>query len=262
MDSNLRKSIDELHRHIISCAHDTINRVAQFNGVEHSTSNILMLDATQLLRLLPEVSKPVWLVKLVELFQGKILASNIGGNCSGKFANFLISNMSKIECPILAPDEVLYNFDHTFDEVRETEGIPNAFDSLVARLEEIIAADLIDSRVVQEALERLMALLKRNKHGSLTSILVSMHYGRFALKAFGGVLAANKYLKPMVDSFKEEFEIAEEKVRKAEESLKREAICRLVNQERLTLFIEGSNGDTKYIAGYLGQQESVPTPTE
>ena len=66
----------------------------------------------------------------------------------------------------------------------------------------------------------------------------------------------------MVDSFKEEFEIAEEKVRKAEESLKREAICRLVNQERLTLFIEGSNGDTKYIAGYLGQQESVPTPTE
>jgi hypothetical protein len=166
--------------------------------------------------------------------------------------------MSKIELPILAPDEVLYNFDLIFDEAREAQGIAVAFDSLIAKLEEIIAADVIDSRVVQEALERLTALLKRNKHGSLTSILVSMHYGRFAINAFGGVLAANKYLKPLVDSFKDEFTIAEEKVRKAEESLKREAILRLVNQERLTLFIEESNGDNRAIAGYLGHVESQP----
>lgn len=255
MDDNLRNSVDEVHRHIIACAHTIVSTMIQNHYFDNRTASELLLYASQLLKLLPDASKPTWLTTLLQ-FEGKQLSTDMGNNQASEFTKFLLSNIRHIESPILTPDEVNYNFDLAFEDVREAQDIPATFDSLVAKLEEIIAADLIDSRVVQQALERLMALLKRNKHGSLTSILVSMHYGRFAIKAFGGALAANKYLKPMVEAFKEEFAIAESKVQTAEDTLKKEAIRRLVNQERLMAYLEQSGTDSTVITGYLGHDES------
>ncbi|MBX3423825.1 MAG: hypothetical protein KF752_19895 [Pirellulaceae bacterium] len=256
MDANLRNSVDEVHRHIVDCANTIVNTLVQDHRLSAGTANELMLYASQLYKLLPDASRPSWLTTLLQQFQGEQLASNHNHNYSTEFASFLLSNMRHVEAPILSPDEANYDFDLVFDEVRDAQDIAATFDSLVAKLEQIIAADLIDSRVVQQALERLMALLKRNKHGSLTSILVSLHYGRFALKAFGGALAANKYLKPMVEAFKEEFAIAESKVQAAEATLKEEAIRRLTNEDRLMAYIEQSGGDTTVIAGYLGHDDS------
>ncbi len=256
MDAHLRNSVDEVHRHIIACAHKLVRTLIDHKTYDQAQARELMIYAPQLFRLLPDASKPSWLTRLLEQFQNSKLSAHWADGKAPDFTSFLLSNMRDIEAPILAPDEVNYNFDIAFDKVREAQDIPATFDSLVAKLEKIIAADLIDSRVVQQSLKRLMALLKRNKHGSLTSILVSVHYGRFALKAFGGALAANKYLKPMVDAFKEEFAIAESKVEAAEATLKKEAIRRLTNQKRLMEYIQGSGGDTTAIAGYLGHDDS------
>jgi hypothetical protein len=258
MDANLRNSVDEVHRHIIACAHATMDSVIEKGTINSRKANELMIFAMQLSKLLPDPSKPSWLTALIQQFDGKELSAFQQPNSASEFARFIFSNIPYVETPILSPDEVNYDFDIAFHKVREDQGIPPAFDILVSKLEEIIATDLIDSRVVQQALERLMALLKRNKHGSLTSILVSLHYGRFALKAFGGALKANKYLKPLVEAFQEEFSIAERKVQTAEATLKKEAIRRLINQERLFEYIEQKGEDRNVIAGYLGQHEPNP----
>lgn len=261
MDTTLKASIDEVHRHVVGCAHDIISTLIDHESFDSSAANELLLYASQLSKLTPEVSKPAWLVTILGQFDGKELRTNYGNNCASEFATFILSNIRNIEAAILTPDEVNYDFDLAFEDAREAEGIPTSFDNLVSKLEQIIAADLIDSRVVQEALDRLMALLKRNKHGSLTSILVSMHYGRFALKAFAGALAANKYLQPMVEAFKEEFGVAEAKVRRAEATLKEEAIRRLTNQERLMAYLHQNGEGASSVAGYIGNSKDVDDTT-
>lgn len=255
MDVNLQSSIEEVHRHVVDCAHGIVKHLIDHGDFVYSTGDELMLYASQLFKLLPDVSRPQWLITLLEEFEGRHLSKSRSNNRAAEFVAFILSNYRNIESPLLTPDEVNYNFDVTFDDIRDAQGIPSMFESLVEKLEKIIAADLIDSRVVQEALERLMALLKRNKHGSLTSILVSLHYGRFALKAFGGALGANKYLKPMVEAFKDEFVIAEEKVQMAEAKLKEEAVRRLTNRERLIAYVDQNGGDSTVVAGFLGRSE-------
>jgi len=255
MDANLKSSIDEVHRHIVGRAHTIVSTLIDDRSFHSSAASELLLYANQLFKLLPEVSRPTWLGELLSNFDGKELRAGHHNSYSSKFAAFILSNMSSIELPILTPDQVNYDFDRAFDDVREAQDIPATFETLVAKLEQIVAADQIDSRVVQQALERLMALFKRNKHGSLTSILVSLHYGRFVMKAFGGALAANKYLKPMVEAFKEEFAEAEAKVQRAEATLKEEAIRRLTNQERLIAYLEQNGVESSSVVGYLGSSK-------
>ena len=255
MDENLKASIEKVHLHIVRCAHTIVNTLINNRNFNSNAANELMIYASQLFKLLPDVSRPEWLATLLANFDGKQLSQGFSENHASEFAAFILSNIPDMEAPILTPDEVNYDFDRAFDDVREAQEIPATFDNLIAKLEQLIAADLIDSRVVQQALERLMALLKRNKHGSLTSILVSLHYGRFALKAFGGALTANKYLKPMLEAFKEAFAEAEAKVQKAEAVLKEEAIRRLTNEERLKAYLAQNAADASSVAGYLGNNE-------
>ena len=252
MDKTLKAAIDEVHRRIVNCTRNIVTTLLNQKSFNASGAKELLIFANQLFALVPAVSRPSWLEPMLDSFNGKELRTDQGQRHGSDFATFLLSNIRDIEAPIRTPDEVNYDFDLAFNEVREAADIPTTFDNLIETLEQIIAADLIDSRVVQEALDRLMALLKRNKHGSLTSILVSIHYGRFALKTFFGALAANKYLKPMVDAFKEEFAVAEAKVQKAEETLKEEAIRRLTNQDRLIAFLTQNSEGKSSVAGYLG----------
>jgi hypothetical protein len=250
MDTTLKKSIDEIHQHIIGCAHEIIKSLIQDGIFNARIANELLLYGSQLFKLLPEVSRPDWLSLILE-FNGKELRSSHTLNLSYEFSVCILSNFRDIESPILMPDDLNYNFDLAFDDARETENIPASFDNLISRLEAIIATDLIDSRVVQQSLEKLMVMLKRNRHGSLTSILVSLHYGRFAMKAFEGVLSANKYLKPLLEAFKEEFAVAETKVQKAEATLKEKAIRGLINEDRLMAYLAQNGGDASTVAGYL-----------
>ena len=251
-----------MHRHIVGRASTIIRKLIAHNDYDADAADELMLYAAQLDRLVPEVSKPSWLSEILRTFDGKRLSPRYQTNSAAEFASFIISNQRNIESPILTPDEVNFDFDLAFDQVRESVDISTTFETLVTKLEEIIAADLIDSRVVQQALERLTALFRRNKHGSLASILVSMHYGRFALKAFSGALAANKYLKPMVDAFKQEFAVAEAKIEKAEATLKEEAVRRLTNEARLIAYLNQIGEDPTSIAGYLGAPTTEPSPED
>ncbi|WP_436716569.1 hypothetical protein U8335_03915 [Roseiconus lacunae] len=250
MDSVLKDVIDDVHQHVVETSHKIVRVLVAEQYLDTKAAGEFLLFSNQLFRLTPASAHPLWLTQTLDFSTENF----IGGLKSAEvadFALFLLSNIHKIESPILSTDELRYDFDHAFDEAREAVDLSSTFEKLIERLEEIIAADVIDSRVVQQTLERLKALLKRNKHGSLTSILVSLHYGRFAIKAFEGVLSANKHLKPVVTAFKEEFSIAEEKVRDAEARLKKAAVERLTNEDRLRRFFVENRLDSSTVQGYL-----------
>lgn len=257
LDANLESSINEVHQHILGLAHKLINSLATARHYDSSVAKELLSSARQLFNLVPQQSRPKWLSTLIYRFNGKDLSP--GTVASSDFVAFIVSTTYQFERPILSPEDIEFNFDLAFDEVRDSQRLPDTFDNLIAKLEEIIATDLIDSRVVQEALERLMALFKRNKHGSLASILVTMNFGRFALNAFGRSLAAVPVLKPLVEAFREEFSKAETKVHAAEETLKKEAVRRLTNQDRLIAYLEQSDTDISSIAGFLEVNEDGPS---
>ncbi|MDM4015983.1 hypothetical protein [Roseiconus lacunae] len=250
MDKTLKESIDKLHEHVIGLSRSIFRDLIEEGSLDPGLAHELLLSAGQLISLTPDVSRPTWLDSLVD-FHGKELRSRFPGSSAADFSRFIVASISDIESPILSPEEVAFDFDRAFDDLRESEQLSESFETLVEKLEQIIALDVIDSRVVQETLERLMALIRRNKHGSLTSILVSLHYGRFALKAFDGVLSANKHLKPIVAAFKEEFGIAEAKVRAAEEKLKVEAVKLLTNEERLRQYLSQHGFDSSDVSGLL-----------
>jgi hypothetical protein len=78
-----------------------------------------------------------------------------------------------------------------------------------------------------------------------------MNFGRFFLNSFGGLLRANKYAKPIVESFEKEFTEASAIVRQAEEATKKEMIARLTNPARMQLFLESNPELQSTISGYL-----------
>lgn len=262
MDEILKSSIDEVHSHVVKCADQIVNTLVEDRRIDGAHSKEFILFCKQLLKLVPTVSQPPWLHEVIKKFDRKQIATNYNPNIAPAFAKFLLLNFNEIRKPILTPNEIDFDFDLAFEQARDKQAIPRIFESLVVKLEKIIAADVIDSRVVQQALERLKTLLKRNKRGSLTSILVSIHYGRFVMKAFTGTLSASKHLKPMVDAFKEEFEEAETKVQNAETTLKEQAVRRLVNEERLKAYLEGTSEGTNSVAGYITFEDAQTDSAE
>ncbi|HMO15295.1 MAG TPA: hypothetical protein PKD64_10385 [Pirellulaceae bacterium] len=143
------------------------------------------------------------------------------------------------------------NVEELFREQAERVNLTAVFEQLVSRLSELIALDVIDNRLVHEALTRLHALFRRNKRGSFAAVLLTMNFGRFFLNSFGGMLRANKYAKPVVESFEKEFAEASEIVRQAEEATKKEMVARLTNPARMQLFLEANPDLQSTISGYL-----------
>jgi len=86
---------------------------------------------------------------------------------------------------------------------------------------------------------------------------MTMNFGRFFLKSFGGLLHANKYAKPIVENFEKEFAEASEIVQKAEEATKQEMIAQLTNAARIELFIESNPNMESTIAGFLPPPENA-----
>jgi hypothetical protein len=143
------------------------------------------------------------------------------------------------------------DLEQLFSEQSERFNLNQVFENLVSRLSELIAADVVDNRIVHESLKRLNALFRRTKNGSLSAVLLTMNYGRFFLNSFGGILKANRYAKPIIENFEDEFSKASEIVQEAEEETKKEMVLRLINRERMELFIEANPDLKDTVAGFL-----------
>ncbi len=171
-------------------------------------------------------------------------------------AKFVTKKAPEIVQQIMVGDAATLNLEQLFAEQSERFHLNQVFDNLVSRLSELIAADVIDNRVVHDSLIRLNVLFKRTKDGSLSTVLLTMNFGRFFLRSFGGVLKANKYVKPIIENFEAEFSEANDIVQKAEEETKKEMVSRLINEQRMQLFIESNPELRETVAGFL------PAPSE
>lgn len=208
IDPVLKMSIRELHTHVQDLTDLAFRSFYSSKRLDSSLASEITQAAIQLLKIVPKSAQPSWLVELAEFNKSDFYLYE---NCI-KLIDFIICNLREIKTSIAFPDEQGLDFDALFAEVREKEDIASTFNSLIKTLEDIISADLVDSRIVQESLEQLLVLLRRSRTGSLTSVLMTFHYGRFVLNGFKGFLSNNEHLKPFVEAFEAEYLKAEKKV--------------------------------------------------
>jgi hypothetical protein len=245
---DLQNAVDNIHKALINCTNDIISGIANRAGVSETTGEQWVEYANQLKRLVPGYAAPAWLGQACKEFG---LQFNGRDGHHQKIAQFACTQAPLIYQPILVGEAASLNVEDLFSAQSQRFDLNSVFEGLISRLAELIAADVIDNRLVHESLTRLHALFRRNKSGSFAAVLLTMNYGRFFLNSFGGLLRANKYAKPIVENFEKEFIEASRIVHEAEEATKQEMISRLTNKVRMQLFLESNPELQPTIAGFL-----------
>lgn len=245
-DDELQAAIDSVHSAVLHEAEAVINSLALRQALAPESSRFVEY-CNQLSRLVPDYAAPRWLKFTCESFGSQYTQNHSNDQ---KLSVFLTANHHLIQVPILIGEAAL-DLDRVFDEKREQFGVPELFETLVKQLEELIVEDVIEHRTVAEAIQRLKAVLAKNRNGSLAAVLLSMNYGQFVLDSFRGVLSANKYTKPFVESFAQQFAQAREAVDQAKQATEQETIRVLTHLKRLELFMDEHPEVKPTVAGYL-----------
>jgi hypothetical protein len=245
-DEELQSAIDSVRSAVVEQATGVINSLAIHQDLFPESSRFVEY-CNQLRRLLPQYAIPNWLKEACETFGAAYLRSPDNNQI---LCRFILSHFHRMQVPILI-GEAAFDLDSVFDERRDKAGIPDLFDNLVEQLTQIIAQDVIEHRTVAEAIQRLKSVLAKNRRGSLAAILLSVNYGQFVLDSFRGVLSANKYTKPFIDTLTSEFAKAKDAVNTAKQSTEQETIRVLTHLKRLELFMEQFPEVEPVVAGYL-----------
>ncbi len=222
-------------------------------GNDYSDAGFKWVEyANQLKRLVPDYAIPTWLKDACKVFGVEF---DLNKKYS-ELAIFVTARAPEIKVPILVGEAATLNLEKIFIDQSERFNLDQVFESLVSRLAELIAADVIENRLIDDSLKRLNALFRRTKHGSLATVLLTMNFGRFFLNSFGDVLKANKYAKPIIENFENEFAHASEVVQKAEEETKKEMISMLINSARMDLFLESNSELRETVSTFLPAPKS------
>ena len=255
---DLQAAVNQIQNAVIQCSDQMIKSLAYQSGYG-STASYWVEYANQLHRLVPDYARPSWLDDACREFGGSFNAREGHGEM---LSRFVTSRAPEIRVPIEVGEGALLDVESLFESQYEFFDLNTVFEGLVKRLEELIAADIIDNRTVHEALTRLNALFRKSKRGTFATVMMTMNFGRFFLNSFGGVLKANKYAKSIVENFEIEFTEAAETVQRAEEATKREMVAKLTNQARLELFLESHPDLRPTVSGYLPAPESNEEPDD
>ncbi|MFH1919552.1 MAG: hypothetical protein ABIP48_06695 [Planctomycetota bacterium] len=75
-----------------------------------------------------------------------------------------------------------FDFDGVYERYRSESRVPELFDKLIEILEKIVQCKELDSRSVVEALETIIATLRKNREGSFFSMVCSWDFFRTYMK--------------------------------------------------------------------------------
>ncbi len=248
---DLQVAVDNIHNALIQCTTEIVESLAKYS-YSYSAAAQWIEYANQLRLLVPDYATPAWLDQACSDF-GLRYASEQGHY--QMVATFTTKRAPEINHPILVGEAASLNVEDLFTTQSKRFDLNAVFEHLVSRLAELIAADVIDNRIVHESLTRLHALFRRSRNSSFATVLLSMNFGCFFLNSFGGFLRANRYAKPIVESFEKEFAEASKVVQKAEDAMKKEMIARLTNSARMQLFLEAHPDLKSTVSGFLPPSE-------
>lgn len=247
-NQDLQAAINEVHAAAANEAEVIVSGLVD-GGVPRENMRRFIEIIVQLRRLIPDEAVPMWLIECSDRFGPQF--EDRKSDEAKSLSKFISRRMPEIMQPIFVGEAASLTLDAMFEAERDRFEVTQHFDKLVSELEKLIAEDMILDRTVQDAIQQLKAVLARNRHGSMASILLTMNYGQFVLNAFEGILSANKYTKPIIESFRAEFEKTKSAVGHATEATNQAVIRRLVNERRLELFLESHPQARDAVAGHL-----------
>jgi len=164
---DLQTAVDNVHDALIQCNRQIISHLAESDSYEQTAFQWVEY-ANQLKRLVPDYAASMWLTAACTEF-GSQYNSHQGHYA--KIALFVTAKAPEIYEPILVGEAASLNVEHLFSVQSQRLELNDVFERLVARLAELIAADVIDNRTVHESLTRLHALFRRTKNGSFATVL-------------------------------------------------------------------------------------------
>jgi hypothetical protein len=118
-------------------------------------------------------------------------------------------------------DDKGFDFDAVFKKYEAESRIPELFDKLVELLEHIVQCKDLDSRMVVQTLESIIATLKKNRNGSFFGVVgtwdfVGTYLKKIAWNAFEKIPVLNvlvKSLRETLDDLNKEMEKVHERIR-------------------------------------------------
>lgn len=201
--------------------------------------------------------KPAWMSGA--LSQANNFSKNKSGGPQMEFFKWLHENGPIISQQITPQRDGEINFDKMYGDIRDVQGIPTLFDRMVDLLGKIIALDVIESRTVSSALEKLRVTLKSNRKGSQGAIFASMNYTKLVwliLKGYGSTL-----IGPVFDALEETYKEAEEKVELVNQEFRAQSLVPLIDEKGMRrLCNDGwlkSEDVLDQIAGFIEVKDSV-----
>ncbi|MCH7764759.1 MAG: hypothetical protein IIB95_13660, partial [Candidatus Marinimicrobia bacterium] len=160
---DLQNAVDNIHNALMECTKNVIVEISNQNSFSYETGGQWVEYANQLQRLVPEYAAPGWLSQACNKFGLKF---NNNSKYRAMLAGFATTKAPEIYQPILVGEAASLNVEELFRTQSQRFELNAVFESLVSRLAELIAADVIDNRIVHESLTRLHALFRRNRNGS------------------------------------------------------------------------------------------------
>ena len=173
------------------------------------------IDAAQKLRaslqslqaMLSRSDRPVWLQQLEGLLDG-ILGSVDGQDPIDTASQHLLDIVPQARAQAWnfreAKQEAGVDFDAIYGDAFEASKLPGLFDRLVQRLEKIVGSGHVDSVKAIQALEKLIATLRRSKTGSFTSKAQAYLFAKtFVRHAVWNSLEAIPILGPLAKSVRD-----------------------------------------------------------
>ena len=157
---DLQTAIENIHYSLIERTSEIIAALTGGGSIgEDATSWVEY--ANQLLRLVPQYAEPVWLIDACGRFGTTFYNDS---EHRSDIAKFVTSRLPEIQKPIVIGEAATLDLDQLFNTQSERFELTSVFEKLVTLLSELIAADVIENRVVHDSLKRLNALFRRNKN--------------------------------------------------------------------------------------------------
>lgn len=161
--------IREKHQALIQSIAYLANSLVSNNEAEKTSRLDISIAATKNLQgMLTQSNMPQWLVSFRQILEGHKQRPS-----AQTVNNFLMTNMQEIKGHIWEFDineSNSFDFDSIFEKHKLESNLPDLFDDIIKKLQEIYDTGEVDSVKMMNGLEKVIATIKKSKDGSYFSL--------------------------------------------------------------------------------------------
>lgn len=232
--------IQQRYNEFTKALDSTLKNFGEQRGVSVTSAASKLADSgDKLTALLSPIDTPKWLSEVTQ--NARSCATNDGvHSMSYTLLKSLLAHNDSVRSSKLWDTATfeLVSFDNLYAKVIDENDIRSHFDQLINELQQIIDADVLDSRVITSELEKLIALLQANRDGTSTSVNGAIALAIFSKHAVLEYLTSSSIVGPLAKAAIKTIDELDKRKQKAEQRFIEESRNQVMSvdvQERLKI---------------------------